>query len=139
MSVIPQSSVTYIADGAVTEGLVVKTTTFSTTAGHVGQKAAVSGAAAADMVGFALRTVATTEPFEAQTSGIFSRAIAGGALAVSTDRFLTADADGKLVAAAAGEQYIARLLKLTYKQSVTAAAGDFLTVEVCHGYVDKDT
>lgn len=135
MSVI--NSETFIADGTVTRGYVVKATGQSTTAGKVGPKAALSAAGTAKHVGIARRTKATTLPVEVQTSGLCTFAVAGGVLTLGTEYWLTSDASGKLVAAVHGDNVIAKLVKIN-KGTAASADGDEITVEIVSFFLAAD-
>ena len=135
MSVV--NSETFIADGAVTRGYVVKATGYSSTAGKLGPKAALSAAGTAKHVGIAKRTKATTLPVEVQTSGVCTFGVAGGVLTLGTEYWLTSDASGKLVAAAHGDNVIAKLLKIN-KGAAASADGDEITVEIVSSFLAVD-
>lgn len=131
------NSETFVADGAVTRGRVIKATGYNTTVSKRSPKGALSAAGTAKHVGISKRTVADLIHFEVQTSGVCAFAVAGGVLTLGTEYWLTSDASGKLVAAVHGDNVIAKLLKIN-KGGAASADGDEITVEIVSFFLAVD-
>lgn len=91
-----------------------------------------------DIVGIVAQGGGNTSglPVTVALVGEFTRGACGGALTRGTDRMLTTDGNGKLVAAVAGKTVIAHWIG---QSGASAASGDFIEVQVVNHPFVADT